>query len=195
MTNLELREWLQHGFVSKLYDAAIEFARHDSLVDPKELFAHCISLAPHILRRLEDPMVSGRIRLAGLRGDLNHNESCKLIFTLLQWDSPTAMEGCRAQILLVRAIVSTHLFAKTEAEAKCLLWRFLKKMIESFGMRWANDYMAESRTEEALLFGGPACAQAQADFEDARQSEIDRMADLFQSPAVGALANETDLRQ
>lgn len=194
MNHLELREWLQHAFVSKLFDAAIEFAEHDSILDAKTLFERCISLAPRILNQLEDLAVSGSVRIAGIRGGVDHNDACKRIFALMQWDSPTATESCRAKIFLARAIISIHLFSKTEAEAMCLLWRLMKKMIESFGMRWARGYMTESATKHTLLFGGDADAAAEASFKSARQSEVDRMADLFQLPAVSSLANETELR-
>lgn len=196
MTNLELREWLQHAFVSKLFDAAMEFAAHDSLLDAPKLFERCISLAPHVLRRLEDPNVSGGVRIAGIRGGVDYNDACKRMFSLMHWEPPGAMESCRAKVFLARAMISTHLFAKTEAEAMCLLWRLIKKMIESFGMRWARGYMAEAACEakHAMLFNGPCDATAETEFEIDRQSEVDRMADLFQLPAVGALANEAELR-
>lgn len=194
MTYLDLREWLQHTFVSALLQAATEYASNDSLLDPPTLFEQCISFCPRILHELENLEVSGKIRIAALRGDLDHTSTCKEIFQLLRWGEPMAVSGDRTKIFLVRAIISVNLFSTSEAEAKCLLWRLVKKMIESFGMRWVRDYFAEAATNPERAFGGHTDAEALAPFELTRQQQIDEMSNLFQLPAVSCYANEMDLR-
>jgi hypothetical protein len=131
-----------------------------------------------------------------LRGTVDHNDACKRLFDALGWDRPTATESCRAKIFIVRALISVNLFSQTEAEAMCLFWRMMKKMLESFGLRWVRLYHAESHTptNDTRLFGGPANTQANHSLEKDRQTKIDRMAQLFHLPAVSALADETALR-
>lgn len=186
-TFAELREYEQQAFLDAVHRSAEEYADSACEGYAWQDFCKCaVALAPHIHGIMR--MRGSLLRTHGLHGMGNYHEATHGIRLNLDWEIQSVGDIGLTKTFFVRMLISLELFANTETEALCLMWRFLERIIESFGHEWTCGYLGQAVHQPKLLYGGATMDDVPAPEELRRNDIVETMPERYLIPSITDVA-------